>query len=105
MKQKNSIWRVQFKFETPGECERNYEQAIYVVIADSKDAAHQKAYRHFSGMPEFKDLNLSSESIDATVSQLTGAKIKLPQLTLPEDQQFNISARITPKGTLEYIIK
>ena len=105
MKQKNSIWRVKFKYETPGEYERNYAQAIYIVVADSKDAAYQKAYHHFSGMPAFKDLNLSSESIDAIIFQMTGAKIKLPPLTLPEDQQFKISARITPAGTLEYIVE
>ena len=102
------IWKVTFSYETPGERASNIAKNIYNVIAETEEDAVAKAFDSFSNTRCFSDLKLSIEGrVKSNAKKITGSKIKLPKLTLQDDQEkYNVSANILEDGTsLEYIVE
>ena len=102
-----SLWKVTFSYETPGDHTSNRERNVYVVPALDKDEAESKSLAHFSETPAYHDLHLSREGlVRTTVTKMEKQEIKLPSLSLAEDQEhFFIVPRLSRDGcSLEYLV-
>lgn len=102
-----NIWQITFSYETPSKYASNITKNVYNVVAATKDEAVAKAYDNFSKTPYFSDLNLSiDDRVKSAARKITSLKVKLPSLTLQEDQEnYKISIKISKdRASLEYIV-
>ncbi len=101
------IWKVTFSYETPADEARYLAKQVYTLIAKNKKEAVSKAFADFKETPSYTDLNLSEDGLVKTrVQQIKKQNIRLPYLTLTEDQEhFSIIPRLSRNhSSLEYIV-
>ena len=101
------LWKVTFSYQSPGDGIGVRERLVYTIVAQDKDKAKSKAFAGLSETPAYTDLDLSREGLVKTrVQQIKKQKIRLPYLTLGEDQEhFSIIPRLSQdRSSLEYIV-
>ena len=98
------LWKVILSYEAPGDRPSNRIKDTYILPAEDKEEARDKAYEHFFNAA--CNSWISPEEVNTTVRKIAGSKIKFPQLTLPEDERrYQISAKVSKDGSyLEYLV-
>ena len=101
------LWKVTFSYKTPADEAPYLATQTYTLVAKDKKEAESKALADFKETPAYADLNLSREDLVKTrVQQFKKQKIRLPYLTLGEDQEhFSIIPRLSSDhSSLEYLV-
>lgn len=101
------LWKVTFSYDEPADFAPRLAKQTYTLIAKGKKEAESKAFADFKKTSIYEDLNLSRDGLVKTrAQQLKKQKIRLPYLTLGEDQEhFSIIPCLSrDHSSLEYII-
>jgi len=101
-----SLWKVTFSYESPSDHVGDRERETYIVVADNKEEAQRKSFAHFSETSAYRDLPLSPELVQTTVTKIQKRKLSLPELTLEADQQeFVVIPRLSgDNSSIEYLV-
>lgn len=99
------MYRVNYIYPVPGERSDPREKKKYLVIAQSEEEANKKAEEYFDAYILSQGLRLKKEDIRTFITPIESIPIDFPQLSLGEDRQFSLSARVSDSGDrLEIIV-
>lgn len=102
---KYKLWNCKYSFEVPSDRPPGIHTENYIVAARDEAEAALKGHTCLSNNPAYISLKLGPNDVKYSVKWLDGKRIKLPTLSLDEDD-FEVSAKLSKSGeTLEFVVR